>query len=58
MSSGLSEINNKMKGWPGWVLLLVVIVSVLAVGSTRASGPAEPRRADRAHFEASGVSGL
>ncbi|MDG1785001.1 MAG: hypothetical protein P8H61_03705 [Ilumatobacter sp.] len=39
MSSGLSEINNKMKGWPGWVLLLVVVVSVLAVGSTRASGP-------------------
>ncbi|WP_394934735.1 cytochrome c-type biogenesis protein CcmH [uncultured Ilumatobacter sp.] len=39
MSSGLSEINNKMKGWPGWVLLLVVVVSVLAIGSTRASGP-------------------
>jgi len=39
MSFGLSEINNRVKGWPGWVLLLVVTVSVLAVGSTRTSGP-------------------
>lgn len=33
------ELNDRVKRWPGWILLLVVVVSVLAVGSTRSSGP-------------------
>ncbi len=35
----MSELNDKLKRWPGWVLLLVVVVSVLAIGSTRSAGP-------------------
>lgn len=33
------KLNDRVKRWPGWVLLLVVVASVLAVGSTRTSGP-------------------
>ncbi len=32
-------MNDRIKRWPGWVVLLVVVVSALAVGSTRDSGP-------------------
>lgn len=32
-------LNDRVKRWPGWVLMLVVVASFLAVGSTRASGP-------------------
>jgi cytochrome c-type biogenesis protein CcmH len=39
MSVGRSELNDKVKRWPGWLLLLVVVVSVLVIGSTRTSGP-------------------
>jgi cytochrome c-type biogenesis protein CcmH len=39
MSSGWSDVNDKLKRWPGWALLMVVVVSVLVVGSTRTSGP-------------------
>jgi cytochrome c-type biogenesis protein CcmH len=35
----MSAANDKIKRWPGWVVLLVVVVSALAVGSTRDSGP-------------------
>ena len=35
----MSELNDKVKRWPGWLLLFVVVVSVLAVGSTRSTGP-------------------
>jgi cytochrome c-type biogenesis protein CcmH len=35
----MSAANEKIKRWPGWVVLLVVVVSALAVGSTRDSGP-------------------
>ncbi len=35
----MSAANDKIKRWPGWVVLLVVVVSGLAVGSTRDSGP-------------------
>lgn len=30
---------NRVKGWPGWVLLVVVLTGLLAVGATRESGP-------------------
>ncbi len=33
------RVNSAVKRWPGWLVLLVVVVSVLAVGSTRTSGP-------------------
>lgn len=32
-------MNDRIKRWPGWIVMLVVIVSALAVGSTRDSGP-------------------
>jgi cytochrome c-type biogenesis protein CcmH len=35
----MSEVNDRLKKWPGWILLLVVVVSALVVGSTRESGP-------------------
>jgi cytochrome c-type biogenesis protein CcmH len=35
----MSELNDKVKRWPGWVLLFVVVISVLVVGSTRSTGP-------------------
>lgn len=35
----MSEVNDRLKKWPGWILLLVVVVSALAIGSTRESGP-------------------
>jgi cytochrome c-type biogenesis protein CcmH len=34
-----SELNTKLKRWPGWVLLIFVIAGFLAVGATRATGP-------------------
>jgi len=35
----MSAVNSSIKKWPGWVLLVVVVASTLAVGSTRDSGP-------------------
>ncbi|MGB3733371.1 MAG: cytochrome c-type biogenesis protein CcmH [Ilumatobacter sp.] len=35
-------LNSKLKSWPGWALMLVVVVAFLAVGSTRSSGPRSP----------------
>ena len=36
-----------LKGWPGWVLLVFVVVGFLAVGATRGDGPRSPdERAD------------
>ena len=35
----MSDVNDRIKKWPGWIVLLVVVVSALAVGSTRESGP-------------------
>jgi cytochrome c-type biogenesis protein CcmH len=32
-----------LKRWPGWALLVVVLVALLAVGSTRDSGPSTPQ---------------
>ena len=36
-----------LKSWPGWVLLVFVVVAFLAVGATRGDGPSGPdERAD------------
>lgn len=34
-----SELNRRVKRWPGWVLLIFVIAGFLAVGATRDTGP-------------------
>ena len=34
-----SELNSRLKRWPGWVLLVFVIAGFLAVGATRDTGP-------------------
>jgi cytochrome c-type biogenesis protein CcmH len=34
-----SELNARLKRWPGWVALVFVIAGLLAVGATRDSGP-------------------
>lgn len=33
------ELNAKLKRWPGWVMLVLVIAGFLAVGATRSTGP-------------------
>lgn len=35
-------LNRRLKSWPGWIMLLFVIVGFLAVGATRDSGPRSP----------------
>lgn len=37
-----SSLNRRLKSWPGWALMFVVVVALLAVGSTRSSGPQSP----------------
>ena len=37
-----SELNRRVKGWPGWVALLFVVVGLVAFGATRDSGPRTP----------------
>ncbi len=38
---------SRLKGWPGWALLVFVLVGFLAVGATRDDGPSGPaERAD------------
>ena len=34
-----SDLNSRVKRWPGWVLLIFVIAGFLAVGATRSTGP-------------------
>jgi cytochrome c-type biogenesis protein CcmH len=34
-----SELNARLKRWPGWVLLVFVVAGFLTVGSTRSTGP-------------------
>ncbi|MFK8024915.1 MAG: cytochrome c-type biogenesis protein CcmH [Ilumatobacter sp.] len=34
-----SPLNRRLKSWPGWVLMVFVVVAFLAVGATRGSGP-------------------
>ncbi|MGK0478923.1 MAG: hypothetical protein ACJAQ9_001969, partial [Ilumatobacter sp.] len=31
----MNDLNRRLKSWPSWVVLLIVVASVLAVGSTR-----------------------
>ncbi len=33
------SVNKTLKRWPGWLLLVAVVVVALAIGSTRSSGP-------------------
>jgi cytochrome c-type biogenesis protein CcmH len=37
-----SQWNRRLKRWPGWVALGVVVVVMLVIGATRASGPQTP----------------
>jgi len=37
-----SESLKKLKTWPGWVLLVMVVAGFLAVGATRSAGPLTP----------------
>ena len=34
--------NQGVKRWPGWVLLVFVVIGALAVGASRADGPSTP----------------
>jgi len=34
-----SGLNKRLKRWPGWVLLALVVAGFLAVGTTRGTGP-------------------
>ncbi len=36
-------MSRTLKGWPGWVLLVVVVGGLLAVGATRDAGPRSPK---------------
>ncbi len=38
-----SQLNRRLKRWPGWVLLLLVVAGFLAVGATRGAGPQTPQ---------------
>lgn len=33
---------SRLKRWPGWVALLVVVIALLAIGGTRDHGPSTP----------------
>jgi cytochrome c-type biogenesis protein CcmH len=35
----MSTLNQRLKSWPGWVLMAFVLVAFLAVGATSSSGP-------------------
>lgn len=37
--TAMSQLNGRLKRWPGWVALVVVVVVVFVVGATRGSGP-------------------
>ncbi len=34
-----SGFNGRIKGWPGWLVIVAAAVLALAIGSTRSSGP-------------------
>ncbi len=52
--SSLSAWNRRVKGWPGWLALVLVITAFLTVGAFRSSGPETP--ADRVDAIASRVA--
>jgi len=35
----MSTLNRRLKSWPGWVLMLLVVIAFLVVGATRSTGP-------------------
>lgn len=37
--ASLTALNSRLKSWPVWMLMGIVVVSLLAVGTTRDSGP-------------------
>lgn len=37
-----SAMNRRLKGWPGWVALLLVVVTFMTIGALRTSGPQTP----------------
>jgi cytochrome c-type biogenesis protein CcmH len=41
-SQARGALNHSVKRWPGWVLLLFVVVGLVAVGGTRNGGPQTP----------------
>ncbi len=41
-SSTRRDLNRRLKGWPGWILLIFVVVGFLVVGATRDTGPRTP----------------
>ncbi len=36
------SVSHRLKAWPSWAAMFVVAVALLAVGSTRDSGPLSP----------------
>jgi cytochrome c-type biogenesis protein CcmH len=38
----VTSLNRRAKRWPGWVVLLIAVVALLAVGATRDTGPRTP----------------
>ena len=38
----MTSVNRRLKRWPGWVLLALAVVALLAVGATRDTGPRTP----------------
>ncbi len=50
-----SDLNRRLKGWPGWVAMIVVVVALMAVGMSRDSGPQNQRGAHRRDLQASGL---
>lgn len=39
MSTSTPSWNRRIKSWPAWVLMLVVVVTFLVIGATRTAGP-------------------
>ena len=39
---GGRDLNRRVKRWPGWVLLALAVVGLLAFGATRDTGPRTP----------------
>jgi cytochrome c-type biogenesis protein CcmH len=39
VSGGWRSVNGRIKRWPGWVALVLVVVGLVAVGVTRDRGP-------------------
>ena len=38
----MSSLNRRAKRWPGWAVLLLAVVALLAFGATRDTGPRTP----------------